>query len=510
MTQNKDNYDLSGFEINEREVNSYKDLDLRPISFNKSNYNNNNGLSYEDINQLNHNFRNINTNNEQIYENIGECIDCEKMESNEQLIVSDIKRQFNEDNSFHNNYNDSIQMSNNSKQLINKRDDKKCHKLKSINKTNNNKNVFKCVFIGCGQIFFYKNSFIKHKNQHLMRNRNRIEFNESESHWNENKVEVKKLTTDRNDFRSDPNYRGLQSLKGLEQYFDRQLIDGSKQYFCKYVENCNFMTNRSQHMARHLHLGHIKIRKFKCNRIHCNKVFESPVSLRQHELNHFCGFGFGFGKHLNTVCGNQSINRYRKRILGNDNKKLFKCVYNECEFVTKSHVAVKRHIHTHLCPNRINHTFNIKPIQQKFDSNSNTSDVFSKVEPFYGKKIVNNEEVFFCKWENCHKIAKELRSISLHIEFKHFRPNHSNFKYCPQVFNFQELSFDESPKIAKRNVTFNEEMAYEYNDESDDSIEEKPKSKVWMPFKCHFNACSKRFLTLDVMRDHLERHKRHN
>jgi hypothetical protein len=70
-----------------------------------------------------------------------------------------------------------------------------------------------------------------------------------------------------------------------------------------------------------------------------------------------------------------------------------------------------------------------------------------------------------------------LRSISLHIEFKHFRPNHSNFKYCPQIFNSQELSFDESLKIAKRNITLNEEMVYEYN-ESDDSIEEKPKSKV--------------------------------
>jgi hypothetical protein len=89
------------------------------------------------------------------------------MELNQEFIVSDIERDFNEDNSFNNNYKNSIQMSNNSKDLINKRDDQKCHKFKSINKTNNNKNVFKCLFIGCGKIFFYKKSLINHKNQHL-------------------------------------------------------------------------------------------------------------------------------------------------------------------------------------------------------------------------------------------------------------------------------------------------------------------------------------------------------
>jgi hypothetical protein len=150
MTQNKDNYELIDFEIIEREVNSYKDLDLRPIFFNKSNnncnYNNNNGLSYQHINQLNHNLSYINTNNEAIHQNIGEYIDCEKMEPNEQLIVSYIERDFNEDNSFHNNYNNEIQMSKNSKDLINKRDDKKCDKFKSIVKTNNNVfDVYSCI-----------------------------------------------------------------------------------------------------------------------------------------------------------------------------------------------------------------------------------------------------------------------------------------------------------------------------------------------------------------------------
>jgi hypothetical protein len=58
-----------------------------------------------------------------------------------------------------------------------------------------------------------------------MRNRNRIEFNESKSHWNENKVEIKKSMTAKNDFRSDPNYRGLQPLKGLEQYFNPVVVN---------------------------------------------------------------------------------------------------------------------------------------------------------------------------------------------------------------------------------------------------------------------------------------------
>jgi hypothetical protein len=88
-----------------------------------------------------------------------------------------------------------------------------------------------------------------------------------------------------------------------------------------------------------INLSHIQIRKFKCN-----QVFESPATLRQHELNHLCSFGIINGKNLNTICGNKSVNRYRNRVLIND-KKLFVCVWNGCQFKTNSHNSIKRHVH---------------------------------------------------------------------------------------------------------------------------------------------------------------------
>jgi hypothetical protein len=397
--------------------------------------------------------------------------DCEKTELNEQSIVSHIKLHFNQQSKANNYFNNNNNYNNENKIWTKdsfhpiRKVSKKCHKinnkLKIIDKinNNNNKNLLKCESIGCGQIFFYNKSFINHKDQHLfdikIKAENKIEnkSNSFESGINE------KIVRQKRDLRFDSNYRGLQSLKNVEQYFELKVINDIKQYFCKYKINCNFKTKLTQHMARHIHLSHIQITKFKCNQINCNKVFKSPATLRQHELNHLCGFEIINGKNLNTICGNKSINRYRNRVLIND-KKFFECLWNGCEFKTNSHYSIKSHIHNqHLCPNRVKQNgIIIRSIDQKpqinetndevidrkpqnyeitekslvykkynsvytkttYESALKQIEILTKIKSYFEIKIIDNEFSYCCKHNECKFKAKTLELIAIHLKLKHF------------------------------------------------------------------------------------------
>jgi hypothetical protein len=113
----------------------------------------------------------------------------------------------------------------------------KINGFKSIDKKiNKNNKLFKCPFIGCKKIIAFENSFINHKKQHLLRNSNKakncqsIDLNESIDKANEKKSQ--------NNFSSDPNYKGLQSLENLSRYFAIKTINGKKQFICKYSNDC--------------------------------------------------------------------------------------------------------------------------------------------------------------------------------------------------------------------------------------------------------------------------------
>jgi len=106
----------------------------------------------------------------------------------------------------------------------------------------------------------------------------------------------KKIVRQKRDLRFDPNYRGLQSLKGLKQYFELKVINGIKQYFCKFNNKCNYYSRDSSQMATHLNLSHIKLTKFRCNQNNCEKVFSRPHSLRQQRIEPFVRFWFRFCK----------------------------------------------------------------------------------------------------------------------------------------------------------------------------------------------------------------------
>lgn len=251
-------------------------------------------------------------------------------------------------------------------------------------------NGFQCHINGCGKTFLYLKSLMSHRNEHksgeqpllspkastthvIKANPNAIRANptvtkseakgssKSKQTQNQtmnffnNQIKQKYLRVQRlndrsihrwqkQDHRSDANYAGMQSLKNLNGYYRKDIIENEKFYFCEYSQGCNFRTKRSQHMARHLNCCHFRTRIFRCAVRGCNKFYYNPTSLRQHTLNHKCGFGILNGKTMTSLCGNKSINRFRKRIIEND-EKIYKCDFLDCPFKTRSHTCIKRHIH---------------------------------------------------------------------------------------------------------------------------------------------------------------------
>ncbi|XP_054153115.1 uncharacterized protein LOC128951855 [Oppia nitens] len=147
--------------------------------------------------------------------------------------------------------------------------------------------------------------------------------------------------------------KGLASMSKVRQYYESQVINGEKFFLCKW-QRCEFKTKKSQKIAQHINLSHIGV-EFKCNKPNCNKVFKNPNTYREHQKNHICGFGiFGYGsKGVIGVCRNENLNRYRERVII-DSKKFYRCKWEDCNAITRYHMAMKRHLHGHVCPYRVN------------------------------------------------------------------------------------------------------------------------------------------------------------
>jgi len=157
-------------------------------------------------------------------------------------------------------------------------------------------------------------------------------------------------------------------------------------------------------------------------------------------------------------------------------------------------------------------------IQQKpkIDQNTQELDIYKRAEPYSDKQNINNEEFFVCKWNECHFIAKNMREVSLHIGFKHLQLYDCSKKYVqlpqtPQINDFQAFSFANNLLNTREKLIPKEKntKSKKFHEESVQSYKDNKKG-VWKPFKCHYDYCSLRFITLDVMRNHLKVHESQN
>jgi hypothetical protein len=132
--------------------------------------------------------------------------------------------------------------------------------------------------------------------------------------------------------------------------------------------------------------------EFKCDETNCPKSFKTRFLLRLHKKNHICGFGIE-GRIASGVCNIENVSKYRKEIFEN-NKRLYECKWNGCEFVSDSKNLTLNHIHNqHICPNR------------KTDSNLTTNEKSDQRPETNNSKLASTQinKPFGCKINGCNE-----------------------------------------------------------------------------------------------------------
>jgi hypothetical protein len=233
-----------------------------------------------------------------------------------------------------------------------------------------NTNPYKCMSDGCGQGFSSSEELLSHHSSHFTQDiTGRPDTQSAANHMIpkrmkpqrksyivETPVDRRMNTDQRQSHRSDQNYMGLSSIRTLpKECFQEKVINGQKRYSCRYPgpNRCAYRSSRAYDMAKHLNCVHIGTRRFPCRQPGCPKVYLSPTALREHELNHLCGFGILDGRAMRSVCGDDSLNRFRQMVIVNT-EPYYRCSFTDCHFQTPYEQSIRRHIHDqHVCPHRI-------------------------------------------------------------------------------------------------------------------------------------------------------------
>ncbi|XP_054153422.1 uncharacterized protein LOC128952111 [Oppia nitens] len=86
---------------------------------------------------------------------------------------------------------------------------------------------------------------------------------------------------------------------------------------------------------------------FICNLNDCNKSFVTKKSLREHQLDHLCGFRL-INLEVDNPCSEDNLNKWWNKL---DNKK-YSCLWPNCQS-SATFTNIRRHVHnSHVCPYR--------------------------------------------------------------------------------------------------------------------------------------------------------------
>lgn len=247
--------------------------------------------------------------------------------------------------------------------------------------------------------------------------------------------------------------KGLASKSKVKEFYRCQVVNGQKMFECVWT-NCSFSTRSSPRIASHINLSHIGV-QLKCPKANCCKVFKSPNTYREHLKNHICGFGlFGYGsKNVLAECNNTNINKYRQK-LSIRSKRFWRCVFevegSECGSISKYQMAIKRHIHAHICPYRKNlrllqnkrlirqmksQSWNVGNIDHRPDSCGKPSD---RPNNATDEKNVITDNTYQCRRLNCTQQFNSSADLLKHEEF-----------FCPFVNNGKRRALKTSKTIGK-------------------------------------------------------------
>ena len=233
--------------------------------------------------------------------------------------------------------------------------------------------------------------------------------------------------------------KGLAAKSKVKEFYRCEVVDGHKTFVCVWT-NCHFSTKLTHKIATHINLSHIGI-ELKCPKSNCSKVFKNPNTYREHLKNHICGFGlFGRGSdRVLDICSNNSINKYRQKLMI-CGKRFYRCIFDmdgsQCGSITKYHMAMKRHIHSHICPYRKNLKLlqNRKFIGQMKSQNwdlGNTDNVSDSCRSSarhdrnsIDDRHVMTKNIYHCRRQYCAQTFSNSADLLKHEDF-----------FCPFVHN---------------------------------------------------------------------------
>ena len=389
--------------------------------------------------------------------------------------------------------------------------------IKSFNKRYETK-VFKCRYIGCGKIFITQSSLNYHSNKHLIRKQSqdfRPMFGPKTStplatplrnNLNE------KTSKDQNigsfglnqsigpsigPFVPSVPSLGYSSSKTVKTHYTSDRFLGQKRCICNFCGHKSYGFKASTRMAVHINGQHLKRAIFRCDVEGCTKTFCAPNTLRTHKMNHFCGFGVRNGKTLDTICGNKSINRFRRQLIING-MKFFKCNFgSDCQYLCGKANSLKRHIHDkHLCPNRVT----IRTNDDK--THYNSIEIVERFDQFCQPFQTNGQQLFKCK--KCEFFTEKLNGVLAHIRLKHLTSKDRTYYFNSEVVKSLQTreGFTFQANNSEKKCHY-----FEDNKKKNDMKKETPKREPyvkWMPFSC--DKCDKTFDDLLIFRKHIKSH----
>ncbi|XP_054162451.1 putative uncharacterized protein DDB_G0291812 [Oppia nitens] len=215
-------------------------------------------------------------------------------------------------------------------------------------------NFIRCQETGCNKRYFYIQSFVSHMQKHKKKvNKSAVNLKSKPFNHPNNSVNKINVWKSFASYSKQANVKKLPLFSDLKKYWTK--LD-HKDYKCKFNNRCRYKCKTSYLIIQHIRSEHLNITNYECPHKSCQYKFTNLMSLREHLLNHKCGFGINDLSESDSHCGHKNLVKYCKKLRING-KYLFKCIYKQCKSPLKKNATnignIKRHIHNiHVCPYR--------------------------------------------------------------------------------------------------------------------------------------------------------------